>query len=57
MQQFVKMGRGNGTMCISKGSDQWPGNYICEVGGGIKEGVGESKKKEEAEKKFKEPCV
>lgn len=27
-------------MCISKGSDQCTGNYICEVGGGIKKEVG-----------------
>lgn len=44
-------------MCISKGSDQCTGNYICEVGGGIKKEVGERKREEGMEEKFPETCL
>lgn len=44
-------------MCISKCSDQCTGNYICEVGGGIKEEVGGRKREKEIEEKFKEQCI
>lgn len=56
MQQFLKIGKGNATMCISKGSHQCTGNYICEAGGGIKKEMG-GRKRKEVEEKFKEPCV
>lgn len=41
-------------MCISKGSDQCTGKYICEAGGGIKKEVGGRKREEEMEEKFTE---
>lgn len=37
VQWFVKMGRRTGIVLISKGSQQWTGNYVSEVGGGTKE--------------------
>lgn len=39
------MRRGNGTMCVSKDLDEWTGNYICEVGAGIKEEQGRARGK------------
>lgn len=45
MHEFLKIGKGNGTMCISRDSDHCTGNYICEVGGGIKRWEGGRGKK------------
>lgn len=54
--RVVKMGRGNGSMRISKGSDQWIDNYVCSVGGGIKEGW-EGQETRRSRRKVQGVCV